>query len=408
MAAKSREINVLAGAIGTGEDIISGNVVTRTKHTANIRGRQETIGKSHAFPPSLYQRRANPLLDRGGSFQMLKRTIETNAPSVKAEYLYGIPGSQNGWRYQGLVMAHTLNPNLTGLPTPPLGSTIDAMGAVGWNRYKPTAPQGGVSQFLGELRELPTLPRLLLLKGQAYRLKDLGSDYLNVRFGWEPFVKELRKFIITSQKVDKILRQLSRDNGGWVRRRGPISEDTSITTSESQGYFTLPSLVSYLYDGIQTREVKQETTTKWWFSGKFKYYIPTGNSPEDIRKRSNQLARIVYGAELSPRLVWQLMPWSWMADWVTSAGAVISNLMDYQDGLVAQYAYVMMNKSIKTTYTVRGKFKGHGSFQTSQTYIDEIKLRYAANPFGFGILDGDLSPYQLSILGALGLSRGLR
>jgi hypothetical protein len=208
--------------------------------------------------------------------------------------------------------------------------------------------------------------------------------------------------------VDKILRQLSRDNGSWVRRRGPIAQSESRSTQTSTGFFTLPSLSSYLYDGTQTREIETVSTTKWWFSGKFKYYIPTGNMPEDINKRKAQLARIVYGAEITPRLLWQLTPWSWLADWVTSAGAVISNLTDYQDGLVAQYAYVMYHKVDSVKHTVSGRMKEHGAFTTSQIYLDEIKARSRANPFGFGILDVNLSPYQLSILGALGLSRGGR
>lgn len=411
MPEKSRQRDVLKGIIGSFESYNNGNLTSVTKPVANLAGRELLYSRGNPWPPSRKQKRGNPNADWGRGFTKFTRTIINDAASVNASYFYGNPQNPSGWRYQGLLLANALVGPGAGLPTPPLGSTISAMGAVGWARYKPTKPRGGLGQFLGELRQLPTLPKLLYLKGQAQTFrqlyKDGASDYLNIQFGWNPFVKELIGFIMTQKKVDKILRQLMRDNGGWVRRRGPVARNKSSSTSSSVGYFTVPSLNSYLHDGTQQRTIETTELTDWWFSGQFKYHIPKGSLPEDNEARSDQLSRIVYGVGLNPQLVWQLMPWSWMADWCTSAGACISNLMDHQDGLVARYAYIMMRKSITTKYTVRGILESYGPFETSQTYLDEIKLRARANPFGFGILDTDMSAYQMSIVAALGLSRGL-
>lgn len=409
MPEKRRRINGLVGNIGTEQQFNSGVLNSTTVHTANCQGNEVTYSGGNHWPPSNRAKKADPNADRGRSFSNFKRTIITEAPSVAAVYRYGIPGQLSGWEYRGLLLAHSQAANLSGVPTPPSTFEVNNYGAKGWNQYKPTKPEGGLSQALGELRELPTLPRLLNLKREAkdfVRLqKDVGSDYLNVVFGWLPFVNDLGGFVKNHRNADRKLRQLMRDNGNWIRRRGIVHQSTQSSFSESNGYFTLPSLPSYLYDGVQWRTVNSKVEETWRFSGKFKYWIPTGSLPEATEQRKRQLARLVYGAELTPKLLYQLTPWSWLADWCANFGAIVSNLSDYDDRLVAQYAYIMCHKLAETQYTVRGKMRNHGTFTTTQTYRDEVKVRYRASPFGFGFAIPDLSPGQLAILGALGLSR---
>jgi hypothetical protein len=63
------------------------------------------------------------------------------------------------------------------------------------------------------------------------------------------------------------------------------------------------------------------TTTKWASV----VYRPTSDTPpldgSNIDKVANDL---VFGRNLSPSTLWQLMPWTWLEDWFTSFGDYLS------------------------------------------------------------------------------------
>jgi hypothetical protein len=114
------------------------------------------------------------------------------------------------------------------------------------------------------------------------------------------------------------------------------------------------------------------------------------------------------GLDPSPDTVWNLAPWSWAADWFTNAGDVVSNLSDFASGgLVMAYGYMMEHSSVTDSYRLAdhtGLIPMMGK-PRSLDVVTETKLRIRANPFGFGVAWDGLSPFQLSILAALGLSR---
>jgi hypothetical protein len=117
----------------------------------------------------------------------------------------------------------------------------------------------------------------------------------------------------------------------------------------------------------------------------------------DIRTRASLIKRLT---TLTPEALWNLAPWSWATDWFANVGDVISNMTAFAgDNLVLRYGYLMEHSMIEDTYT-RNDISA-GSFQL----ITESKRRIKANPFGFGVSWEDLSPFQLSIAAALGLSK---
>lgn len=102
----------------------------------------------------------------------------------------------------------------------------------------------------------------------------------------------------------------------------------------------------------------------------------------------------------SPELVWELTPYSWLSDWCTSFGSVVHNITRATlDGTIMKYGYVMRERTITKSYTLSNGL-GYGNL------VYSIKQRQPANPFGFGITFESLSPRQLAILGALGMTKG--
>jgi hypothetical protein len=141
------------------------------------------------------------------------------------------------------------------------------------------------------------------------------------------------------------------------------------------------------------------------FSGRFRYYIPpiTGENwwPNMYRK--------LMGLTLNPKLVWELVPFSWLVDYWTNIGDVISNASDggLVENLVAKYAYIMGQTEVSgsTRHVVN---YADGSREFLWPVKVSRKQRVSANPFGFGLSPESLTARQYGILGALGLTKFLR
>jgi hypothetical protein len=72
-----------------------------------------------------------------------------------------------------------------------------------------------------------------------------------------------------------------------------------------------------------------------------------------------------------------------------------------------RYGYMMEHSINKVTYSyeaIPGTYVQKPSIP-DLAFVTETKLRQKANPFGFGVSWDGLSPLQLAITAALGLSR---
>jgi hypothetical protein len=344
------------------------------------------------------------------------------------------------WKYFGDYSRTPYVGNITATPILPLtdsevkssrtteGNATWAYGATGWKRARPGNPVAGVATFIGELREgLPRIPLALhkrvrdLIQGKAawrrINGRTVGDDYLNVMFGWIPLLSDLRKMHKLSMDIDKRLARIVRDNGKGVHKRREIKNSSNSVVDKSEwdtpfyGWNNAPGNIVNGYGRVVTVTTNTE---KVWFAGRFRYYIPDiGSNP--WRRRT---VRALYGANVTPEVVWNLLPWSWLADWFGNIGDVMSNASSNAvDNLTADYAYVMRTLEIKTEYfgsASWGSFDSGDNFTkvikagSAQAYAvtkTEYKLRSVGSPFGFGATFDGLSNYQMGIAAALGISR---
>jgi len=152
----------------------------------------------------------------------------------------------------------------------------------------------------------------------------------------------------------------------------------------------------------------RETHRERWFSGAFTYYMPSGYNTRNVMYREAQRVKKLLGLTIDPEVVWNLAPWSWAADWFSSSGDVLSNISDWaSDGLVLRYGYMMEFTSTHDSYYHTGPtgLLDSSIQPSSVTLVAETKLRRRATPFGFGLTWSGLTPRQLAIAAALGLSR---
>lgn len=319
--------------------------------------------------------------------------------------------SMTVWNYgYGMKLKYDLNFVLASTISPyvnPSPFDLNSLGATGWNKFKPGKVGTSVGQFLGELRDVP---RLFKFKTKGFR--DLGSLYLSYQFGWRPFLDDLKAFCLMTDKLGKRYEYLRRNNGKWRKRGGTVKDESYTTVSTKTTSYFLPQLTTAFYNSTTPFKstLTQTVRNNSWFEARMRFYMPALETPFG---RMAEVVRLL-GLYPSPALVYELMPWSWLADYFSNLGDVISNLSDSASApnLVASYAYVMGHKTVTTRYqtdfdlrTVAYQPSTAVPVSLISEVVSEAKTRHEASPFGFGFnLDG-LSGRQLAILGAMGINR---
>lgn len=316
----------------------------------------------------------------------------------------GGPPPANQWEYVDYDVYLTRSvPNHISITLPSEGSSASDVLA----RTNPSRAEVSLPTFIGEMKDFPrmirqagrlalglkTLGRSLARKGLA---KEAADAYLGYKFGIAPLISDLRKLLAFQDAVDKRVKELDRlySKGGLRRRVNLFSkvESTSSTTIvDSSLGFLLSARV------MTITSVKRWATVRW---------IPT--SPPEFKTDSEkrQYARdLVFGlnAYSLGLTAWELLPWSWFADWFLN----VQNLIEAHANTVPAKAVnccVMTHTRTTTDYsrTSHPAFSGGNA-----TLLRETKRRALSSASlntGLPFLNGN----QLSILGALFVSRGTR
>lgn len=411
----------------------TGATIQQEVYRVDGRGKQITVSEGHQWPPP----EGAKLIDRGGPFYTTKSYVAS--PRVTPYTKLGPVPPTGGpathqYQFNGALMPVLpgLKSNSIDLPQyvestfdtlwPPTlessNSQLDEKGTTAISRCKPTNSLANLGQTLAEtMREgFPALIGASLLKSKTKSLLGKGAgEFLNVSFGWLPLVSDVQKASKAIVHSDEVLAQYERDAGKVVRRSYyfPLekteSETVIYTNQVPLGFGVLSS--APFTPGLVGRCVRRRVVErKTWFSGAFTYYLPNDyDSRKGISKLRAQ-ADILLGTDLTPELVWNVGPWSWLADWFGNTGDVISNLQDFKTGeLVMRYGYVMETVKVSDTYT--HEITGNQSSNprvTPITLVTETKVRRPANPFGFGLSWEGLSSFQQAILAALGITRATR
>jgi len=355
---------------------------------------------------------------------------------------FDILGTHAGYRWQGNFVLYlggnTPFANWKNGFTP---SNLNVLGAQAINQTVPTKPSVSVAEILAQLKqgqELPELRSTINLIPELFSANNLkeianrfllkgSSQYLNLEFGWKPFISDLKGIASAVLKSQKTISQLLRDDGRPVRRRfyfpiqqvnstflGPRSAE-AVQSDGSLGSLVgfLPGVGSYgasfgLFAGDVT--ATRSTRTVQWFSGEYMYHLPKRDSLAGKFAYYAEEAQKLLGLELTPVALWDLTPWTWLGDWLADFSTVISNgtlFSDPNTNLVLRYGYMM--ETVVDIYNIVWTGAQIGNYHAgnlSTTYTHTLKRRAQATPFGFGLSVTGFTPEQWAILGSLGLLRG--
>lgn len=353
-----------------------------------------------------------PKGDVGSSFMTTKQTV-TSFPSIQTVFF------QSGgiWRkYTGLLNAPIAT--VSGNPAfPPNAmsskSELEAKGAEAVAACNPLNPIADMSVTLAEIQRegIPVLPGIRLWQSRLKPLLGIAEEILNAEFGWLPLQSEIKTAAKAISNASALIAQFTKDSGRHVRRHFnyPIEQSTSESATITDhadygnGSWSIAGLNSALTGDLLRSRV---TTRRTWFSGAFTYHITPGQTGLESYVAQGSAADHLLGTAMTPEIIWELTPWSWAVDWFSNTQQVVENLESFKIyGLVMQYGYIMEETSTIDTYTL---VNVHSPVVVSPVrVITTSKRRVRANPFGFGVSWEDLSPTQLAITAALGITRVL-
>jgi hypothetical protein len=324
---------------------------------------------------------------------------------------------------------------LSGMLTPwdltGTANQLSSYSALEYGRTAPTSDEISMSAIIGELREgLPALIPAFLTLGskrnfkstlqrQTRRVRDAGSDYLNVQFGWIPLLSDVRK-IATALAVATAA--ISGDSLATHRRRDKPEKDTTISGSTGAISFHKrhSSPATFLTTLPGTSETQGSMLCNVWVSQRhqidYSFEAEFLRLPEGQKDYSSYLTKLdeLMRWDITPMDLWQLAPWSWLVDWFFDIGGQLDAWNSATSNrILSLYAYGMRDERLSTTVIVsdiRGGNTSDYKYVGPSTFFTEIKARrrqrIKANPFGFTPDPlNQLSAGQLAILGALGLTK---
>jgi hypothetical protein len=262
-------------------------------------------------------------------------------------------------------------------------------------------------------------------KNKTRALNYVGSEYLNIQFGWMPLIQEYANMIKVFIGLDRMVySESNRRHRAWD---GPSAQSISsdfanrtithsgLNSGTGEKFQYVSGLASFLTPHTWTTREKILVSEDYRFASRYSALVKPNSKSVGFVERAEEVLRQL-GLVDDPTILWELTPWSWLVDWAANIGNSISNahvLSPLSGRHAVDYAYFttqlttvqeqdIVSKTLASTaWKTRYEqlIRPHGYFSTVQ------RVRDRATPFGFGTQLGSLSSPQFAILIALGLAR---
>lgn len=350
------------------------------------------------------------------------------------EYRAVRPSGVDRYTYEGLITPSSVTSDyaVTVIP-PPSSNSLNLLGTRAVKRFDPGSPPISLLTSLAELyREgFPKLAGIRAVHDEILKFRLQGttmgtyrdantvpSDFLSYQFGLKPLGNDIAgvaSLVIDASEMWRRYEELAKRQ---IRRKGVLEEDSSVSVgtlgsrtigmqrrapngsgAESSAPFFFPS------PGCEPTWTEL-TRTKVWFSGCWTWYLESsGHMFTESRLRK---AQHLLGLEITPEVVYNLAPWSWLFDWFANLGDIISNISSLMaNSQVLRYGYLMREVSRERILSAPAlqDYSGQYVGPFSATIRSVRKDRVRANPYGFGVDTSLLTGTQWAILSALGMTR---
>lgn len=286
---------------------------------------------------------------------------------------------------------------------------LDANSAVAASH--PGEPAVELPVFLFELKDIPDMLRHAYMRGRSFE-KAMGlrpgsarkqakeylknpnnpaEDWLNYNFGWRPFLQDAAAIAGLADHTRKQQQLFSKWSKGFISRRSDLGSNSHNTYHPNDVFCT--STGTFGNSSIQNN-------SRRWIVSKWKVEERTY---EAFASNRGYQIRAALGLDAGIHHVWNAMPWTWLVDWFSSIGDVVT-IRSNRFGVSFWKASMMTEYEIKkqiTPYPKSGLTMGSCAFQkirkTRVPWGPSININRSLNFLGEG---------QLATLTSLAVTRG--
>jgi len=288
----------------------------------------------------------------------------------------------------------------------PAQSSASALTTMLLGRSNPNRPIVDLPVFWAELKDLPKMIKQAAdaigwAKGWAKggpgpTAQGIASANLAYQFGWGPLMDDLWKLATFQDAYEKRRDQLTRLYSGRGLRRNIKLESFSDTAS-----------------GSSTTNAGSQVTipTRWNSKRSYKCWgsvrwTPTGKIPGDRTPSDREIYRSALGLNLSAASMYELIPWSWLIDWFSTAG-------DFLAAHRNSIPVAPSNVCIMRKFEVVHKYQETGTDKpgitwggATVTWVRKERQVITKPTPTLAMRQPFLEASQLSILGSLGIIKG--
>lgn len=240
-----------------------------------------------------------------------------------------------------------------------------------------------------------------------------ASDYLAYIFGAAPNIQIMDELADQISRSRKYAEMVSRQGWRRLRRRRELGQVERVISTSTHGSWLHQNVGNtWMLTGPLTKTVT--SSQRVWWSGSFR--MPTTDTDTWLSQCSALFDRldILLGMGVDIKMAWDLIPFSFIADWFSNTGDFIENrelVRDYN--IVCEYGYVMCHTRTTRHSEAVGFIEKYPSFPGSQqaygtaparvafSELVEVKQRERCGSFGFSTDFSMLNTYQWGALSAL-------
>lgn len=243
-------------------------------------------------------------------------------------------------------------------------------------------------------------------------VKDIPKEYLSYSFGWFQMYRDIRELVLAPERITKRINFLLRRNGkaSTYRTQKSISVSNATTSGFSYEQFQPEYNVS-VSSKIDTTHI-----LKMVINATFEF--PSADTP---KLREKEFFRQL-GVVPTPMDVYNLVPWTWLFDWFTGFGKYLEIIetINTDKNLINWGVISCVSKGeLTTTYRANGAQNWAATGTDGPKYFDQTTSHSSHLLFqshlrkdvatilnvNAAAKSESLTPFQLSILGALIASR---
>jgi len=242
-----------------------------------------------------------------------------------------------------------------------------------------------------------------------------ADDYLAYVFGVRPNVQTLDDLAESLSRSRRIAEEVSRTGMKRIRRRRAGRTLHVVDVNHTTGYsIALTNASSWgLADAVSHRFV--ENTQRTWWAGSFR--MPVVDTDTWLDRCSDLFKTVdrLTGLGLDLRVAWDLVPFSFIADWFANTGDFLENRQVVADyNITCEYGYFMCHTRNTRTFIASGTFQrrsgsipfyGTAPLSFRNERFTEVKQRTRCSSYGFYTDFDSLNAAQWASLVAIGLSQ---